>query len=53
MISDSRIMTYGGESGMSDYWELSLEVLDGGDAADWIIDDAESGILLMIPQTSE
>ena len=38
---------------MFDYWELSPEVLDGGDAADWMFGDTGSGVLFMVPQTSE
>ena len=53
MITESRIMVYGGEFGMSDDLELSSKVLDGGDAADWMIRDSKSGILLMVRITSK
>ena len=46
-------MAYGGESGISDDLELSSEVLDSGNAADWMICDTRSGILLMVPITSK
>ena len=45
-------MTYVGESIMPDYLELSSEVLDFGNAADWIIGDTGSGVLFMVPLTS-
>ena len=28
-------------------------MLDGGDAADWMFGDTGSGVLFMVPQTSE
>ena len=46
-------MTYGGESVISDDWELLPEVLDGGNAEDGMIDNTGSGILLMVPLTIE
>ena len=53
MIPESIRITYGGESGMSNYWEMSSEVLYGGDAADWMIGNAGSGILFLVTQTGE
>ena len=42
-------MTYGGESGSSDDWELSSDWFDNGEAEGFIIVDTGSGILLMVP----
>ena len=53
MIPESRIITYGGDSGMSDDLELSSEFLDGGNAEYWIIGDNGIRVLFMVPLTSE
>ena len=49
MITESRRVIYGGESGIFNDRELSSEVLDGGDAEYWMIGDTGSGIFLMVP----
>ena len=46
-------MTYGGDYGSSDDWKLSYDWFDNGEAADFMIVDTVSGILLIVPQTSE
>ena len=40
-------MTYGGDSGSFDYWELQFNWSDNGELADFMIVDTRSGILLM------
>ena len=41
-------MTYGGDSGSSDDWELSSDGFDNSEAAYFIIDETGSGILFMV-----
>ena len=53
VIPESSSITYGGESISSDYWELSSDEFDNDEAADFIIVETGSGILLMVPQTRE
>ena len=44
-------MTYEGDSGSSDDWELLSDWFDKGEAADFMIVETGSGILLMVPLT--
>ena len=53
VIPESSRMTYWGDSGGSDYWGLLSDWFDNGEAADFMIVDTVSGILLIVPQTSE
>ena len=46
-------MTYGGDSGSSDDWQMFSDWFDKGEAADFIIFDTGSGTLLMMPRTRE
>ena len=46
-------MTYWGDSGGSDYWGLLSDWFDNGEAVDFMIVGAGSGILLMVPRTSK
>ena len=45
-------MTYGGDSRSSDYWDLSSDGFDNGEAEYFIIVETGSGILSMLHQTS-
>ena len=51
VVLDSSIITYGGDSGSSYYWELSSGWFDNGEAVYFMIVDTGSGILLIVPQT--
>ena len=42
-------MTYGGDSGSSDDWELPSDWSDNGESPDFMIVETGSGILLMVP----
>ena len=46
-------MTYGGDSRSSDDWDLLSDWSDNVEAAGFMIVETGSGILLMVPQTSE
>ena len=48
VIPESRRMTYGGDSGSSDDWEISSDVFDNIEAAYFIIAETGSGILFMV-----
>ena len=48
VVPESRRMTYGSDSGSSDDMELSSDWFGNGEAEYFIIDDTESGILLMV-----
>ena len=45
VVPDSRILTYGGDSGSSDGWELSSDWFYNGEAADFVIVDTGIGVL--------
>ena len=49
VIPESRRMSYGVESGSSDDMELSSDWFGNGEAADFIIVETGSGILLIVP----
>ena len=46
-------MNYGGDYVSSDYWEMLSDQFDNVEAADVMIVETGSGMLLMVPQTSE
>ena len=53
VIPESRRIAYGVEYVSSDYWELLSDWFDNVKVADFMIVETGSGILLMVPQTSE
>ena len=53
LTPESRRITYGGDSESSDYWDLSYDGFDNGEAKDFMIVETGSGILSMVPQTRE
>ena len=48
VITGSRIITYGGDSGSSDDWELLSDGFDNSEAEYFIIAETGSGILFMV-----
>ena len=51
MTPESIRITYGGDSGSSNDWELSYDWFNKGKPSDFMIVETGSVILLMVPQT--